>query len=334
MPIIESTFTPPRGFSNCHVQTLLPRLISGRRKIQGEWQQFPTPDQDFVELFWHQPHTDTAPLVVIFHGLEGSVDSPYAWQLITAAAAQGWNTLVVHFRGCGPSANKLPRAYHSGDTADALLVLQHLAAAQPQRKLATVGFSLGGNMLTKLLGETAQPPITAAVAVAAPIDLAACAGRIDQGFSKVYRNHLLGSLKQKMRTKQQLGIIPPEHQLAGVDISGMKNFYRFDDQVTAPLHGFTGVDDYYQRASARPWLGQITTPLLLLHAADDPFMTRAVIPAATELAPNTTYELSQYGGHMGFVGWRNGRFWHWLPERIVSYLQPFLTPQSKATSTC
>lgn len=321
MPIRSSEFKPPFGLSNCHVQTLLPRLIAGARKIDGRWQQWPTPDGDFVELFWHPAETlsATAPLMVIFHGLEGSVDSPYAWQMMEAAEQQGWQSVVMHFRGCGPTANRLPRAYHSGDTGDARALLADLHAQHPERQLFCVGYSLGGNMLVKLLGEQHPPGIAAAVAVAAPIDLAACAGRIDQGFSKVYRNHLLGSLKTKFTLKQQLGTIAPDHQLGQVNMAGLRNFYQFDDQVTAPLHGFDGVDDYYQRASARPHLGAIQTPLLMIHAADDPFMSAEVIPTAAELSTSTTYELSEHGGHMGFVGWRNGRFWDWLPDRIIQY---------------
>lgn len=321
MPIINSDFQPARGCSNCHVQTLLPRIIAGRRKVAGDWEQFNTPDKDFVELFWHRPHTADAPLLIIFHGLEGSVDSPYAWQMMLKAASSGWNSVVMHFRGCGPTVNKLARAYHSGDTDDARRLLEQLHQQNPRRPLLAVGYSLGGNMLAKLLGEAPVTGLSAAAVVAAPIDLLACADRINQGFSKVYRNHLLGSLKQKMLTKQETGIIHEQHELSDLNIAQLTNFYEFDDLVTAPLHGFDGVDDYYQRASSRPLLTNVNVPLLMIHAADDPFMTPAVIPSERELSPTITYELSQHGGHMGFVSWQQGRFWHWLPDRVQGFLQ-------------
>src|SRR5690606_24672524 len=126
----------------------------------------------------------------------------------------------------------------------------------------------------------------------APIDLAACAGRIDQGFSKIYRNYLIGSLKRKFEYKQRQGLLDGT-PMANIDLQALGNFWAFDDKITAPLHGFYGVDDYYQRASARPHLAAIAQPLLILHAKDDPFMADAVIPKAEELAANTLYELSQ-----------------------------------------
>lgn len=321
MPIINSAFQPAPGCSNCHVQTLLPRIIAGRRKIEGDWEKVTTLDKDFFEVFWHRPHSADAPLLVIFHGLEGSVDSPYAWQMMVKAASSGWNSAVMHFRGCGPSVNKLPRAYHSGDTGDARRLLEQLHQQNPNRPLLAAGYSLGGNMLTKLLGEAPVAGLAGAVVVAAPIDLAACAHRINEGFSKVYRNHLLGSLKQKMLIKQETGVIHEEHALSDLKIADLTNFYEFDDLVTAPLHGFDGVDDYYKRASSRPLLHAIENSLLMIHAADDPFMSEDVIPTEQELSATTTYELSKHGGHMGFVGWKNGRFWHWLPDRIHHYLQ-------------
>lgn len=320
---VQSPFQPPRWLQNPHLQTLLPRLLLPSRPVPGEWTLFPTADGDQVELFWHRPHPESQPLIVIFHGLEGSVDSPYVWQLMEAAAAQGWNSVVMHFRGCGRFPNKLPRAYHSGDTADARHLLQHLAQSYPT--LATVGFSLGGNMLSKLLGEGNVPGVRAAASIAAPIDLAACAGRLDQGFSKLYRHYLLGSLRRKFKQKQAQRCFAAGHSLAALNIDDLRTFYQFDDAVTAPLHGFAGVDDYYRRASARPHLAKVEVPLLQLHAQDDPFMTAGVIPEAHELSPYVTYEISEFGGHMGFITYRNRRFEYYLPARIVQFLAAHLT---------
>ena len=329
MSIINSDFSPPWWLANGHLQTLLPRLLYRKRPFQGRWQTFTLSDGDMLDLCWHEHAlaSPTRPLLVIFHGLEGSVDSPYVWQLMQAAKNQQWDSVVMHFRGCGPrQLNRLARAYHSGDSGDARELLDYLRQQNPQRPLVACGFSLGGNMLAKLLSEKPAVPLSGAVVCAAPLDLYAAAERIDQGFSKIYRRYLLTPLKQKFQRKQALGIITAEHPLAKVEVSSMRSFWQFDDKITAPLHGFASIDDYYTQASAKPRLKQVQIPLHIIHAKDDPFMTAAVIPTANELAPATTYELSQRGGHMGFIDFQRGHFKSWLPDRICRVLNEFLTP--------
>ena len=316
-------FTPPFGLSNPHLQTLWPRVVLPSRPWPGMWQQFELSDGDFVDLCWrHQPATDCdRPILVLFHGLEGSVDSPYIWQTMEAAYQLGWRSVVMHFRGCGNSGlNRLPRAYHSGDIGDAQQLLNWVVSQFPAAPKFLAGFSLGGNMLSQLLTTPIANNISAAAIACAPFDLHSCSERIDHGVSKLYRRYLLTPLKKKFKQKQALGIIDPSHPLAQLDVGPMQSFFEFDDKVTAPLHGFDGVADYYQQASGRQFLADIETPTLIIHANDDPFMGAAVKPSAGELSSATRYELSSHGGHMGFINRHNGDWHSWLPERLIGYL--------------
>lgn len=328
MPLTNAQFTPHKVLRNAHVQTLLPRLVLPKRKWQGAWQLLELSDGDFVELCWH-PDTVTqndAPTLLLFHGLEGSVDSPYIWQTMDAAAKRGWRAVVMHFRGCGREPiNRLPRAYHSGDVGDATEVIAQLYHSHPNADLYLAGFSLGGNMLAQLLTTSIVnhqgSRVKAGAICCAPLDLNACSEKIEHGFSTVYRRYLLEPLKKKFSDKRQLGVIDAHHPLATVDVKPMKSFFEFDDKVTAPLHGFRDVNDYYQQASGLPFLNSIQLPTLVIHAQDDPFMGAAVVPTATELAKSVRYELSQWGGHMGFINFVDGAWHSWLPQRLLNFFE-------------
>ncbi|RUO80190.1 hydrolase [Idiomarina tyrosinivorans] len=324
MPIIASEFQAAKGFSYSHIQTLLPRVLFRTPPLEGHWQNVTLTDGDFVELYWQaqKPEQQTGPLVVLFHGLEGGAASPYIWQTLQQCQQQGFNALVMHFRGCGRQPlNRLPRAYHSGDTGDALEVLTYLAKRFPTQPIYLAGFSLGGNMLVKLLAEQPKLPIAAAFVACAPLDLWSCSERIDRGFSRIYRRYLLEPLKQKFEQKVAQGIIPADHPLASVSVKSMRSFFQFDDKVTAPLHGFRSVADYYRRASGRPVLGQINVATRILHAADDPFLGPNVVPKVNELSPTTTYEMAKHGGHMGFIERLDGKLHSWLPSAIAQYFR-------------
>lgn len=317
-------FKPPRGFRNPHLQTLLPRLLFRSRPWSGYWRQFELSDGDFVDLCWYQaPEPDSdKPILLIFHGLEGSVESPYVWQTQQLAANSGWQALVMHFRGCGRSGlNRLPRAYHSGDTGDAEQLINTLRLDYPRAPLLLAGFSLGGNMLAQLLTRTIGQSVTAASICCAPLDLGSCSAKIDKGFSRIYRRYLLSPLKQKFKAKLAAGIMAADHPLANVDVDPMTSFLQFDHCVTAPLHGFSGVNDYYQQASGRQFVPQIEVPTLIVHAADDPFMGPAVIPEADELPAAVRYQCYEHGGHMGFITRQQGQWHSWLPQHILNFLK-------------
>ncbi len=320
--IVESSFRPTWWWRWRHLQTAWPTLFYRRVGLRPRRERFELDDGDFLDLDW--VGGDSGPIVVVLHGLMGSIQSPYAWGLLKQVEQLGWRGLFVHFRGCSAEPNRLPRAYHSGDTGDLAAVIEAMHAREPETPIVAAGFSLGGNALLKWLSETGDGnPLRAAVAVSVPFDIEQVANSIHQGFSRVYERRLTGCLRQMLATKiEQFGerIPVPRDQVSKLD-----TFWRFDDAVTAPLHGFEDARDYYRKASARQYLPEIRCPTLILHAKDDPFMTVSVIPRADELSESTTLELSERGGHIGFIsgGWP----WaarYWLEERIPDYLKDYL----------
>lgn len=315
-------FRAPPGLGNRHVQTLLPRALP-RAALQTRDEILELPDGDFVELAWALPAPAEveAPIMVLFHGLEGSLDSPYARALLNAAAGLGWRAVLMHFRGCGAHPNRLPRAYHSGDTADAAFLIDRLAERYPGALKVGVGVSLGGNMLAKLVAERGAPgcDLAGAIVISAPLDLAACADTLSRGFARLYERHLLASLKRKMAARLARETLPLA--LGPRELAALTSLRAYDDAVTAPLHGFDGAADYYRRASAGPLLAEVTLPTLVLHADDDPFMPPGLFARFPRPSPAVRVELARHGGHVGFVEWRDGRPASWLARRVARELQ-------------
>lgn len=285
------------------------------------------PDGDVTAVDWltdadNMP--DAAPLLVILHGLEGSAESSYARMLMEAARERGWRSCVLHFRDCGDYTNRLPRRYHAGETNDLRFFLNQLQAhreASPNPgPIVAVGYSLGGNVLLKYLGESGEEtPLSAATAVCAPLDLHECAEALNIGFSKIYQHYLLKRMKSAVTRKF-------DRHTAAFDwhrAMNATNFAEFDDAVTAPLHGFSGKQDYYDRCSSVHFLKDISTPTLIVNALDDPFMTHNVIPEAERLSGQVTLEVSERGGHVGFIdGGSPWRPTYYLPDRILRFLEP------------
>lgn len=258
-------------------------------------ERFELPDGDFVDLYHSGPRH--GPRVVLVHGLAGHARSPYMGALGAALGGRGWAVTRFEFRGAGETPNRLARGYHSGDTADLARVARTLRERDPAAPLCAVGFSLGANVLLKLMAEEAHGEVfDAAVAVSVPFRLAVCADRLATGTSRVYGRWLLTHLKQGLRRKRTL-------LASRIDLPGAlaaTDFRTFDALVTAPLHGYASVDDYYARASCRPDLARITRPTLILHAADDPFMLPTCVPEHAELSPRIELEVHRHGGHVGF----------------------------------
>lgn len=280
------------------------------------------PDGDFVELNWAlpKPAEPTAPLFVLFHGLEGSFDSPYARWLLKAATGLGWRAVLMHFRGCGAQPNRLPRAYHSGDTADAYWLLGELSHRYPRALKVAAGVSLGGNMLLKLVAEQGGDglDLAGAIVVSALLDLAASADTLHRGFSRVYERHLLKALKSKVQVKLNRGGLPLALDHKG--LARIDSLRAYDDAVTAPLHGFRDAADYYQRASAGRLLDSIELPTLILHADDDPFMPANLFRRLPVPSDAVRLEITEHGGHVGFMEWRQGRLRPWLARRVEQAL--------------
>lgn len=324
MPLVQAPFRPAWWLKNPHLQTMYPALLRKSPKLARQRERLDTPDGDVVDLDWYGRRRDA--IVILLHGLAGSSDSGYIVGLQQALVGCGYGSVALNFRGCGGSPNRLARCYHAGDTADIDFVYQTLRRRYPQAALAAVGFSLGGNVLLKWLGEKGDSlALQAAVAVSVPLLLAECASKLDDGFSKVYRWYLLGELKRYMRRKRQYlesrGLAEEAEKLRALgDLSAIRSFWQYDDRVVARLHGFNDVHDYYRQSSSRRFLPAIRVPTLLLQAADDPFMTPAVLPARNELAPLTLLEVSQGGGHVGFVGGDSMPGGYWLERRIPAFL--------------
>ena len=316
-----SSYRPPPWLRGGHAQTIYPLLIKPEAPAFRR-ERWDTPDGDFIDLDWRDPAADgtgARPLVVLFHGLEGSSDSHYARALMHAANERGWGGLVVHFRGCSGEANRMPRAYHSGDSAEINWILRRIRQTHPARALHAVGVSLGGNALLKWLGEqqeSARAIIASAVAVSAPFDLTACGHNLARGFNRIYTRHFLNTLKPTSAAKLE--------RFPGIFCEGRlrkaSTLYDFDDVVTAPLHGFASADDYWFRASSKPWLGAIRVPTLLLNARNDPFLPAHALPLADQVSGEVLLDFPDEGGHVGFVsGQFPGRL-YWMPQRVLRFL--------------
>ena len=315
MPVIRAAFRPAWWLPGHHLPTLWPALFRRRPRTAIERERLELADGDFIDLSWHGQ--EGRPVVLLLHGLEGGIDSHYARPLLKSLARHGYRGCLFHFRGCSGEPNRLPRSYHSGDTGDLDEVVRHiLASGQPLK--AAVGISLGGNVLLKWLGERGEAaPLEQAMAISVPFLLAEAADRLDRGFSRLYQAHLLNSLKRKYREKFSQMPSPVR-----VDLSRIRNFRQWDDQVTAPLHGFAGADDYYRRSSCRQFLPEIRRPTLILHDRDDPFLWPDALPREEELPETVRLEVARGGGHAGFVGGAlPGLGRYWMCQRLIEWLR-------------
>ena len=318
--LTSSDYRAPWWLRSAHLQTMFATLFRRNPSLRLRRERIELDDGDFLDLDW-TPRAH-GPVVLVLHGLEGSSNSPYAWGMLEITHAHGWRGVVMHFRGCSGEPNRLPRSYHSGDTRDLAKVVSHLRAGTHVPVLAAVGYSMGGNVLLKWLGERgAGAPLAAAVAVSVPYTLSLTADRLTQGLSRIYQRRLIGDLRTKLHRKFSGRASPIDLERA----HSSRNFWEFDDRVTAPLHGFEDVHDYYSRSSSRQYLGNIEIPTLMLHAEDDPFTTPEVLPSRDELSPSIVLEVSARGGHVGFIhGSLPWRPRYWLEERIPLFLEKHL----------
>jgi predicted alpha/beta-fold hydrolase len=309
-------YRAPAWLPGGHAQTIWPLLIKPALPPYRR-QRWDTPDGDFIDLD-RVDGAPAAPLLVLFHGLEGSSRSHYAIALMDAARRRGWHGVVPHFRGCSGELNRRPRAYHSGDSAEIDWILRRLRAEAPQRPLFAAGVSLGGNALLKWLGEqesAAARVVERAAAICPPLDLAACGDALAKGFNRFYTRHFLHTLKAVSR--QRLAKFPGLFDERRMERA--TTLRQFDDVVTGPLHGFAGVDDYWTRASSKPWLRGIRIDTLVINPLNDPFLPRAAHPTAAELSATIRYETPTGGGHVGFVNGALPGKLDWLPDRLITH---------------
>ena len=322
--IVRSEFRPAPWLRNPHAQTIyasMPWAWRGRPTLRREVLRLPDGDETAVDWVVETEQTPkTAPLLIILHGLEGSAESSYARMLMGEAAARQWRCCVLHFRDCGDYRNVLPRRYHAGETNDVRYFVAKLEQEGQFGPIIAVGYSLGGNVLLKYLGESGTGcPLRGAAAVCAPLDLHQCAEALDIGISKGYQRYLLKRMKRSVTRKFNPHTAAFDWQKA----MSARTFAEFDDAVTAPLHGFANKDDYYDKCSSVRYLTHIERPTLIVNALDDPFMTPEVIPEPGLLSESVTLEVSDHGGHVGFI--EGGTPWrprYYLPERLISFLEP------------
>jgi predicted alpha/beta-fold hydrolase len=311
------------------MRTLWGKFVRRPPRLETRVERWVAPDGDELELHRTEPADSTTPngaRLLVLHGLEGTIRSHYLRGTLAAARAQGWRADALIFRTCNGEMTRVRRLYHSGETTDLAFVVDRLVRENPGSPLALVGFSLGGNVLLKWLGERGRAlpaEVVAAVAVSVPFDLERGARVIERGFSRVYTRHFLRTLRAKARVK--LAGHPGLFDSAALERA--RTLFEFDDAVTAPVHGFADARDYYRRSSSIRFLEAIRRPTLLLSAYDDPFLPPDVLDDVARIArsnPFLTVEFPRRGGHVGFV---SGRV-PWSPsyyaeERPLAFLASY-----------
>ncbi|MFQ5965491.1 MAG: YheT family hydrolase [Candidatus Scalinduaceae bacterium] len=275
-----------------------------------------TSDDDFIDLDWSKVGSDKA--VIISHGLESCSQASYMRGMIKAFNRRGWDGVAFNFRGCSGEPNKLFKSYHSGATEDLHTVICHLLDQNHYKKLSLVGFSLGGNLTLKYVGEQGHditPLVHSAAAISVPCDLESCAYRLAESSNRIYMRRFIRFLKKKIKIKSQT----LSANLHYKDFKAMRTFKEFDELYTAPAHGFASAEDYWSQCSSKQFISGITIPTLLINALDDPFLTKECYPF--EEAEKSEYfflETPRSGGHVGFIAFDHcSEYWH--ETRVVSF---------------
>ena len=311
-------YRAPAWLPGGHLQTIYTSLFISAPQVDYRRERLELADGDFLDFDWVDGEKH-APVIVLFHGLEGSSASHYAHDLMHSARQQGWNGVVAHFRGCSGEDNRLPRAYFAGDSAEVERILRHVKGRFPDAPVYAVGVSLGGNALLRWLGESgaaAKALVARAAAVSAPLDLTAAGNTLDQGFNRqVYTARFLVTLKQKALKKAQQfpGTLDAEA------IAAATTFREFDTLVTARLHGYRDADDYWLRASSKPLLPSVSVPTLIINAKNDPFLPVWALPTAAEVSSEVTLEQPDSGGHVAFPSAPFPGNIDWLPQRLIQH---------------
>lgn len=312
-----SPYRPPFWLRGAHRQTLWPTLFRRVRGVQYTRERLELSDGDFLDLDWSRMGSER--VVIVAHGLEGSSQSVYVRGLVRALCRRKWDVVAWNLRGCSGEANRLPRSYHSGASEDLAAVVERVERLG-YLKIAVVGFSLGGNLTLKFLGEgdPVASRVAAGVGVSVPCDLRGAAGRLSRPECAFYLQRFLRTMIARMSEKRrQFGSRFPE-----VKPESIRSFRDFDDQFTAPLHGFRDAADYWSRCSSLRFLGCIRVPTLVLNAGDDPFLSAECLPlGAAETNRSLTVEIPRWGGHVGFVGGGAVSSEYWSETRIAHFLE-------------
>ena len=314
-------FTTPKHLRSPHIQTILPLLFSKQNDTYLR-EEFTFDDGDFTEVVWSEDPNAKAykNVCVLFHGLGGSVDSHYIQGMMDSLSKAGFLCVLMHFRGCGIKKNKSLKMYHAGETEDARHFIHSLKNKFPASNLHAIGYSLGANMLLKLLGSYGdKSPISRAVCISAPLELETCTHHINKGFAKVYQNYLLKGLKKELLEKAAQFDLETPLKLSRYRIQKIKTIFEFDDIYTAPVNGFKDAKEYYHKSSAKQFLKDIQTKTLLIHAKDDPFMPSSILPHETEVSESVRMLISENGGHVGFIRGSVFKPDFWLEHRVKNF---------------
>ena len=321
VPMYQAPWWLGRGGFGAHWQTVYPFVFdrpAQPRYTRERWDTTPNgkPDGDFIDVDRVIGPLDK-PMVVVFHGLEGSSQSIYARHLMNEVKRRGWRGLVPHFRGCSGEINRLPRAYHSGDSTEIDWILRRAKAEATDQPLYVAAISLGGNATLKWLGEQGSEALKIATAVAgisAPLDLMASGAALEHGFCKLYTRRFLATMKASSlaKLKRHPGIFREDV------MQRARTLREFDNEVTAPLHGYRDTDDYWTRGSSKPGLIDVKVPTLVLNARNDPFLPASALPKPNAVSLQVTLDFPEHGGHVGFpAGTFPGD--HWFTKRVFHF---------------
>ena len=307
------TYTPPLLFRNPHVNTIYTAVLKKTTFVAYQRERIETADRDFLDLDFSLVNSDT--VVLVIHGLEGSSESSYVRRFTQSLNEENYDVCAMNLRSCSGELNILFSAYHSGKTDDVQAVIYYLHHIKKYSKIHIIGFSLGGNLCLKYMGEQQYSFIHSAVAVSVPCDLRGSSIQMSQAKNKIYATGIMNSLKNKLKQKIDLY---PNKGFGIKDIQKVRSFHDFDNLYTAPFHGFKDADDYYQKNSSRHFIKSIKTPTLLINALDDPFLSESCYPYK-EAKENSflTFEYPKYGGHVGFYAHAKT----WIEKRVIHFLK-------------
>ncbi|MDC3181188.1 hydrolase [Gammaproteobacteria bacterium] len=321
MNTTNQTYQPAWWLPNPHLQTLYPFLFKKHHDISFITEVFELPDGDFIESIWTSKHN--APTIILLHGLQGSVNSHYINSLLYRIQTEtSWNACVLHFRGCSGELNRLERQYHSGDTEDVRFICHLIKQRHPKMPIALVGFSLGGNILLKLFGELKQANLAeTGIAICPPFDLHQTALSIQNGLGKLYEQMFLNDIKKLYGKKVRSG---RASEALLKELNDISSLIDLDRRVTAPLHGFDSLEEYYTDSSSYNYLPMIKKPTLVIAAKNDPIINYHKIPADHEISPFVQMEIYDEGGHIGFMSGPPHAPYYWLDERILSHLASYM----------
>jgi predicted alpha/beta-fold hydrolase len=312
--IVPSEFTPAKGLKNANLQTLWPFVARLRVHPKLQRERVELSDGDFIDLEW--AGEGDGPIIILLHGMTGNIDSPYIKGMLQSIAAQGWRGVMMYYRGCSEEINRLPVTYHFGRSDDFDSVLRHIQNKHPQTPLHAVGYSMGGNVLLKWLGEHPEENILqSAAAVSPPFDLRSCSANIRKGLGRFYQWYIMREVRHYLRRKYSY----PDSPIDLKKVIATKSFWDLDEKVTAPINGFPDALTYYQSSSCKSWLKHITTNTLIIHAQDDPLIPSDSYPSCDKLSKKIRFEISRHGGHVGFIGGSISQPEFWLDQRILKF---------------